>query len=61
MPVLVYVAMVFGGQIDHVVIDTRGSTEHGILIAIVIAAVIIGVKLWRRRKRIAARLAAAPE
>ena len=36
-------------------------TEHGILIAIVIAAIIVGVKLWRRRKRIATRLAATPE
>ena len=60
VPVLVYVAYAFGGQIDNVIEYAR-HTEHGILVAIVIAAIIIGVKLWRRRKRIAARLAAAPE
>ena len=60
VPVLVYVAYGFGGQIDNVIEYAR-HTEHGILVAIVIAAVIIGVKLWRRRKRIATRLAATPE
>jgi membrane protein DedA with SNARE-associated domain len=60
VPVLVYVAYAFGGQIDNVIEYAR-HTEHGILVAIVIAAIVVGVKLWRRRKRIAARLAATPE
>ena len=59
VPVLVYVAWFFGGQIDHVITYAR-RTEHGILIAIVIAAAVVVVKLLRRRKRIA-RLAAAAE
>jgi membrane protein DedA with SNARE-associated domain len=51
VPVLVYVAYFFGGQIDHVITYAR-RTEHGILIAIVIAAAIIAIKLYRRRKRV---------
>jgi membrane protein DedA with SNARE-associated domain len=58
VPVLVYIAYFFGEKIDHVIMYAR-RTEHGILIAIVIAAIVVGVKLWRRRRRIA-RLAAAP-
>jgi membrane protein DedA with SNARE-associated domain len=58
VPVLVYVAYFFGDKIDHVIMYAR-RTEHGILIAIVIAAIVVGVKLMRRRRRIA-RLAAAP-
>ena len=60
VPVLVYVAYGFGGQIDNVIEYAR-HTEHGILVAIVIAAIIIGVKLWRRRKRLARLAAAAPD
>jgi membrane protein DedA with SNARE-associated domain len=60
VPVLVYVAYAFGGQIDNVIEYAR-HTEHGILILIVIAAAVVGVKLWKRRKRLAARLAATPE
>src|ERR1043165_6614660 len=51
VPVLVYVAYFFGEQIDDVITYTRNA-EHGILILIVIAAGIVGIKLWRRRKRI---------
>ena len=58
VPVLVYVAYFFGDKIDHVIMYAR-RTEHGILIAIVIAAIVVGIKLWRRRRRIA-RLAATP-
>ena len=46
-------------KIDHVITYAR-RTEHGILIAIVIAAIIVAIKLLRRRKRIA-RAAAVPE
>jgi len=59
VPVLVYVAWFFGGQIDKVITYAR-HTEHGILVAIVILATVVGIKLWRRRKRIA-RMAAAAE
>src|SRR5689334_9569112 len=55
VPVLVYSAWYFGGQIDRVVRYAR-QTEHGILVAIVIAATVIAIKSWRRHKR---RLAAA--
>jgi membrane protein DedA with SNARE-associated domain len=60
VPVLVYVAYFFGGQIDKVIEYAR-HTEHGILIAIVIAAAIVGIKLWQRRKRLARMIAAGPE
>jgi membrane protein DedA with SNARE-associated domain len=59
VPALLYTARLFGRQIDRVIMYAR-RTEHGILIAIVIAAVVVGVKLYRRRKRIA-RLAAAAQ
>ena len=59
VPVLVYVAYFFGGQIDKVIEYAR-HTEHGILVAIVIAAIIVGVKLWKRRKRLARMIAAGP-
>ena len=59
MPVLVYIAWFFGGQIDNVIKYAR-RTEHGILIAIVIVAAVVVIKLLRRRKRIA-RMAAAAE
>jgi membrane protein DedA with SNARE-associated domain len=58
VPVLVYSAWFFGGQIDWVVSVVR-RTENGIFVAVVLAAVIVGVKAWRRhKKRIAARAAA---
>jgi len=59
VPVLVYVAWFFGDKIDLVITRAR-QTEHGILIAIVIAAIVVAVKLIRRRRRLA-RIAAAPQ
>jgi membrane protein DedA with SNARE-associated domain len=59
VPVLVYVAWFFGGQIDKVITYAR-HTEHGILVAIVVIAAVVTIKLMRRRKRIA-RMAAAAE
>jgi membrane protein DedA with SNARE-associated domain len=57
VPVLVYCAWFFGAQIDRVVVYAR-HTEHGILVAMVIAAGIITFKaLKRRRARAAARAA----
>jgi membrane protein DedA with SNARE-associated domain len=57
VPVLVYSAWFFGNQIDLVVRYAR-HTEHGILVAIVIAAAVIVFKtLKRRRARMAARAA----
>jgi membrane protein DedA with SNARE-associated domain len=61
VPVLVYSAWYFGGQIDRVVKYAR-QTEHGILILIAIMLVVVGIKAYRRRKRrdLAAELAASP-
>jgi membrane protein DedA with SNARE-associated domain len=59
VPVLVYTAWLFGGQIDRVVRYAR-HTEHGIVVALVIGAVVVGVKAWRRHKKhLAARMASA--
>jgi membrane protein DedA with SNARE-associated domain len=59
VPLLVYSAWFFGGQIDYVVRYAR-NTEHGIVVAVVIAAAIVGVRAWRRHKRImAARMASS--
>jgi membrane protein DedA with SNARE-associated domain len=58
VPVLVYSAWFFGGQIDWVVSVAR-STEHGILVAIVVLGTIFGLRAWRKhKKRIATRTAA---
>jgi membrane protein DedA with SNARE-associated domain len=58
VPVLVYSAWYFGGQIDRVVKYTR-QTEHGILVAIAVTVlVLLGKARRRRRKR---QGAAAPE
>jgi len=60
VPLLVYSAWFFGGQIDYVVRYAH-RTEHGIFVAVAIAAAVIGGKAWRRHKRrVAARAAAAP-
>ena len=60
VPLLVYAAWFFGGQIDYVVRYAR-HTEHGIVVAMAIAAAVVGVRAWRRHKRIAAaRMAPAP-
>jgi membrane protein DedA with SNARE-associated domain len=56
VPVLVYSAWFFGDEIDRVVRYAR-RTEHGILVVVALAAVILGIKAWRRRKQIAARIA----
>ena len=53
VPVLVYSAWYFGGQIDRVVKYAR-QTEHGILTVIAVALVVLGIKAWRRHKRRAA-------
>jgi membrane protein DedA with SNARE-associated domain len=59
VPVLVYSAWFFGGQIDSVISYAR-RTEHGILAAVAIAGIVIGVRMWRRHKRrVAAHAAAA--
>jgi len=50
VPVLVYLAWFFGGQIDRVVAFAR-HTEHGILLAVSIAALVVGIRAYRRRKR----------
>jgi membrane protein DedA with SNARE-associated domain len=57
VPVLVYSAWYFGGQIDRVVKYTR-QTEHGILIVIAVAGVVLLLKAWRRRRKRHAALAA---
>ena len=60
VPVLVYSAWFFGGQIDRVVLFAR-RTEHGIVAAIVIAVAIVVVRALRRRRRLAAAgVASAP-
>jgi membrane protein DedA with SNARE-associated domain len=60
VPVLVYSAWFFGGQIDRVVLLAR-RTEHGILVAFLILASFLIVKAVRRRRRIAAaRMASSP-
>src|SRR5262245_65314012 len=56
VPVLVYCAYIFGAQIDKVR-RIAGNTERVIVAAIVVVAIVAGVKLWRRRKRIARALA----
>lgn len=51
VPVLVYLAWFFGGQIDRVIWFAR-RTEHGILaIIVVVAAVVIGKAYLRHRRR----------
>jgi membrane protein DedA with SNARE-associated domain len=50
VPVLVYLAWFFGGQIDRVVTYAR-HTEHGILIAIVVGVAIVLLRGYRKRRR----------
>ena len=50
VPVLVYLAWFFGGQIDRVVSFAR-HTEHGILVAVVVVGVVFAVRAYRRRRR----------
>jgi membrane protein DedA with SNARE-associated domain len=58
VPVLVYSAWFFGGQIDHVVSYAR-RTEHGLIVAFIIAGAVFGIRAWRRHKRRVAAHAAA--
>lgn len=58
VPILVYSAWYFGGQIDRVVRYAR-RTEHGILVALAVLAAVIAVRAWRRHKRHQAILAAS--
>ena len=61
VPVLVYSAWFFGGQIDHVVSYAR-RTERGLIGAFVVVAAVIAIRVWRRHKRrVAARAALAAE
>ena len=62
VPVLVYLAWFFGGQIDRVVSFAR-QTEHGILLALVVVAAVFVIRAYRRHRRrlaAAAAVAAAP-
>jgi len=59
VPVLVYSAWYFGGQIDRVVKYAR-QTEHGILVAIVVGLAVVGVRAYRRHKRHMAVAQATP-
>ncbi len=61
VPVLVYSAWFFGGQIDWVVSVAR-RTEHGIVVALLLGGAIVGLKAWRRhKKRVAARAIATSQ
>jgi membrane protein DedA with SNARE-associated domain len=50
VPVLVYSAWFFGGQIDSVISYAR-RTERGLIAAFIIAGIVIGTRAWRRHKR----------
>ena len=50
VPVLVYLAWFFGGQIDRVVFYAR-HTEHGILVAAAVAGAIVLIRGYRKRRR----------
>jgi membrane protein DedA with SNARE-associated domain len=50
VPILVYLAWFFGGQIDRVVSLAR-HTEHGILVAVSIVAAVLLIRAYRRRRR----------
>lgn len=54
VPVLVYAAWFFGGQIDRVIKYAR-QTEHGIVLVVVTVVAVVAVKGWRRHKRKAER------
>jgi membrane protein DedA with SNARE-associated domain len=59
VPVLVYSAWFFGGQIDRVVLFAR-RTENGIVAALVIGIAVVVIKALRRRRRLAARVVSSP-
>jgi membrane protein DedA with SNARE-associated domain len=58
VPVLVYLAWFFGGQIDRVVKFAR-NTEHGILVLLVLGGGFLLIRAYRRRRRTRAALARA--
>jgi membrane protein DedA with SNARE-associated domain len=60
VPLLVYTAWFFGGQIDRVVRYAR-HTEHGIFVAICIGAVVVGVRAWRRHQKLVQARACEPK
>lgn len=51
VPILVYTAWFFGGEIDRVIRYAR-HTEHGIVVAVIIGATVISVRAYRRHRRI---------
>jgi len=57
VPILVYMAWLFGGQIDRVIAYAR-HTEHGILVLALVGGAVFGLQAWRRHKRRAAAAAA---
>jgi len=57
VPVLVYAAWFFGGQIDRVVKYAR-QTEHGIVLVVLTIGAVVFTKAWRRHKRKMERVAA---
>jgi membrane protein DedA with SNARE-associated domain len=58
VPVLVYSAWFFGGQIDYV-IRYAHRTERGLIAVFVLGVAIFAIRVWRRHKRRAAARAAA--
>ena len=59
VPVLVYAAWFFGGQIDRVVKYAR-QTEHGIVLVVLTIAAVVFAKAWRRHKRKVERVGVTP-
>ena len=51
VPILVYTAWFFGGEIDRVIRYAR-HTEHGIVVAVIIGAVVIGIRAYKRHRKI---------
>ena len=49
VPLLVYSAWFFGGQIDSVIKWSRRS-EYGILALVAVAAIVVAIKIYRKRK-----------
>jgi membrane protein DedA with SNARE-associated domain len=49
VPLLVYSAWFFGGQIDNVIKWSRRS-EYGILALVAVAAIVVAIKIYRKRK-----------
>jgi membrane protein DedA with SNARE-associated domain len=49
VPVLIYSAFYFGDKIDHVIKWAKRS-EYGILVLVAVAALIVGIKVLRKRR-----------